>query len=182
MHVVHLSKVTGIAGSESHLLMLLPGLAGQGLDVTMIMLEDPARRADDFYEAMTARGVAVERAAIGSHIDLTLTRRLAAHFNDLKPDIVHTHLIHADLYGMAAARRVGVKGAVSSRHNDNPFRRNPAIRLANQRAMRRADRVITISEALNRFVRRFIMGWNRPISRPMHVTKAAAGSDTATGR
>ncbi|MBN1123229.1 MAG: glycosyltransferase family 4 protein [Anaerolineae bacterium] len=153
MHVVHLSKVTGIAGSETHLLMLLPGLAGQGIDVTMIMLEDPTRRADDFYEAMAARGVTVERVAIGSHIDLTLTRRLVKTLNRLKPDILHTHLIHADLYGMAAARRAEVRGTISSRHNDNPFRRNPAIRLANQRAMGRADRVITISEALNRFVR-----------------------------
>jgi glycosyltransferase involved in cell wall biosynthesis len=153
MRVVHLSKVTGIAGSESHLLMLLPGLAGQGIDVTMIMLEDPARRAEDFYEAMAVCGIAVERMAIGSHIDPTLTGRLAKTFDRLKPDIVHTHLIHADLYGMAAARRAGVRGKVSSRHNDNPFRRNPLIRLANRRAMRRADRVITISEALNRFVR-----------------------------
>ncbi len=153
MHVVHISKVTGIAGSESHLLMLLPGLAGRGIGVTMVMLEDPARRADDFYEAMAARGVAVERVPIRSDIDLTLTRRLAGKLERLKPDIVHTHLIHADLYGMAAARRAGVKRAVSSRHNDNPFRHNPAIRLANRRAMRRANRVIAISEALNRFVR-----------------------------
>ncbi len=153
MHVAHISKVTGIAGSETHLLMLLPGLAGQGVDVTMIMLEDPSRRADDFYEAMSAKGITVERVEIGSHIDLTLTKRLAETFKQLKPDIVHTHLIHADLYGTAAAGRAGVRGIVSSRHNDNPFRSNPAIKLANRQAMRRADRVITISEALNRFVR-----------------------------
>jgi glycosyltransferase involved in cell wall biosynthesis len=153
VRVAHISKVTGIAGSETHLLTLLPGLAGQGIDVTMIMLEDPSRRADDFYEAMSAHGIDVERVAIGSHIDLPLTKRLAEKFNRLKPDIVHTHLIHADLYGTAAARRAEVRGIVSSRHNDNPFRRNPAIKLANRRAMRRTDRVITISEALNKFVR-----------------------------
>ena len=152
MHIVHLSKVTGIAGSESHLLMLLPGLAAQGVDVTMVMLEDPLRPADDFYEAMTARGVAVERVTISSHIDFSLAGRLATIFERLAPDIVHTHLIHADVYGMAAARRTGIR-AISSRHNDNPFRRNTVIKLANRRAMRHAQRVITISEALNRFVR-----------------------------
>jgi glycosyltransferase involved in cell wall biosynthesis len=67
--------------------------------------------------------------------------------------MVHTHLIHADLYGLPAAQRAGVPHAISSRHNDDAFRRQPLIRWLNRRAMDRADRVIAISEAVGRFVR-----------------------------
>ncbi len=152
MHVVHISKVKGIAGSEGHLLMLLPGLAQQGLDVTMLVLEEPAAPPDTFCKAMSSQGVPVERLAIHAHLDPGLTGRLTDRLRALKPDVVHTHLLHADLYGLPAARRAGARATVSSRHNDNPFRRNPLLRWANHRAMRRTDRVIAISHALARFV------------------------------
>ena len=40
MRVVHVSKVAGIAGSERHLLSLLPALRAAGIDARMIVLED----------------------------------------------------------------------------------------------------------------------------------------------
>jgi glycosyltransferase involved in cell wall biosynthesis len=65
---------------------------------------------------------------------------------------VHTHLVHADLYGLAAARRAGVAAAVSSRHDNNPFRRGRVVGWLNRRAMRHARRVIAISRAVAQFV------------------------------
>ena len=153
MHVVHVSKIKGIAGSERHLLTLLPGLARRGVEPLMLMLEEPGHPADNFAAEMAACGVRVLREPIRGHLDASLGRRLAAHFRTLRPEIVHTHLVHADLYGLPAARRAGVPVAISSRHNDNPFRRNPLLAAANRCAMRRADRVIAISEALAGFVR-----------------------------
>jgi glycosyltransferase involved in cell wall biosynthesis len=154
MRAAHLSKVKGIAGSERHLLTLLPGLNALGVETTMIVIEEPENPAGDFCAAMSAQGVAVERVPVRGNLDPGLTARLTRVLRTAAPDIAHTHLIHADLYGLPAARRAGVPGAVSSRHNDNPFRRRPLIRLANRRAMRRADRVIAISGALADFVRR----------------------------
>ncbi len=154
MRAAHLSKVKGIAGSERHLLTLLPGLNALGVETTMIVIEEPDSPADDFCAAMSSRGVAVERVPVRSNLDPGLTARLTRALRAAAPDIAHTHLIHADLYGLPAARRAGVPGAVSSRHNDNPFRRRPLIRFANRRVMRRADRVIAISGALADFVRR----------------------------
>lgn len=153
MRVVHISKVKGIAGSERHLLTLLPGLARRGVEPTMLVLEEPAYPADDFAAEMAACGVPVLREPVRGHLDATLTGRLAARFRALRPEVVHTHLVHADLYGLPAAHRAGVPVAISSRHNDNPFRRNPLVAAANRRAMRRADRVIAISGALAAFVR-----------------------------
>lgn len=154
MRVAHLSKVKGIAGSERHLLTLLPGLGARGVEGVMVVIEEPDAPADDFCAAMAARGVAVERVPVRGDLDPGLTGRLTRVLRAAGPDIAHTHLVHADLYGLPAARRAGVPGAVSTRHNDNPFRRRPLIGLANRWATCRADRVIAISGALADFVRR----------------------------
>jgi glycosyltransferase involved in cell wall biosynthesis len=152
MRVVHLSKVTGVAGSEGHLLRLLPGLARHGVDVHMIVLEDTRYPVEPFCRALRAQGVEVETLPINHHLDPGLHSRLTRRFCDLQPDLVHTHLIHADLYGLPAAARAGVPFAVSSRHNNDAFRYNPLVKWANRRAMRHAQRVVAISHALARFV------------------------------
>ena len=107
MRVVHVSKVVGIAGSEGHLLNLLPGLAHHNIDPYMIILADPRIPVEAFCDALAACGIAYEVQPLRGHIDLTLTNRLKERFADLKPDLVHTHLIHADLYGLPAARQAG---------------------------------------------------------------------------
>jgi glycosyltransferase involved in cell wall biosynthesis len=152
MRVVHVSKIAGIAGAESHLLTLLPGLASRGIEVSMLVLENPARPADAFCTAMAALGVPVQRIALRWHLDPGAVGRTARCLRALNPDIVHTHLIHGDLYGQLAAGQAGVRHTISSRHNDNPFRRNPILKAANRLAMRRAAHVVAISEALAHFV------------------------------
>lgn len=153
MRVVHVSKITGISGSERHLLILLPALAQyQDIAVEMVVLEEPSRPADTFCNALQALDLPVTRFLISGDIAPGLSQRLARHFKQVPPDIVHTHLIHADLYGQLAARQAGVPVTISSRHNDNPFRRNPLIKLVNRLAMQRTHTIITISEALAEFV------------------------------
>lgn len=151
MRVLHVSKIKGIAGSERHLLTLLPGLARAGVDLSMLVLEEPGTPADDFCEAVAAQGIPADRLTITGHIDPSLLNSLTATIKAARPDIVHTHLLHADLYGQLAARRAGVPHTLSSRHNDNPFRRNPILKMMNRLAMRRADRLIVISGALAEF-------------------------------
>ncbi|PJF24152.1 MAG: hypothetical protein CUN53_19270, partial [Phototrophicales bacterium] len=128
MRVVHLIKATQIAGAERHLLTLLPGLVQRGVKVRLILLHPPNNPVDHFAEALTAGGVAVERQIIRRHLDPSLFGALRGRLRELKPDILHTHLIHADLYGIPAGRAAGVKRIISSRHADDPFRRLPIMR------------------------------------------------------
>jgi glycosyltransferase involved in cell wall biosynthesis len=151
MRAVHISKVTGIAGSEAHLLRLLPGLASRGIDVRMVVLEAPRHPARDYAAAMVAHGVPTDIVPIYQHLDPTLIRRLTRLLREYHPDIVHTHLIHGDLYGIPAAGRAKVPCILSTRHNDDAFRRRFLLRALNRALMRRAARVITISHALARF-------------------------------
>ncbi len=152
MRVAHISKSTGIAGSERHLLYLLPGLREHGVETRVFVLEDPRRPADAWCQALEERGETVERVPIHGHLDPGLLRRLVRRLIAFKPDVVHTHLLHADVYGLTAAKRAGVPHAVSSRHNDDAFRHNPLIKWLNRRVMRHADRVIAVSGSVARFV------------------------------
>jgi glycosyltransferase involved in cell wall biosynthesis len=79
-------------------------------------------------------------------LDPRLVVSLRRELRRLQPDVVHTHLVHADVYGALAA------GAplVSTKHNDDRFRVGP-FRLVERALTRRAGRVIAITEALRRF-------------------------------
>jgi glycosyltransferase involved in cell wall biosynthesis len=90
----------------------------------------------------------VPAVRIGSprDFDPLLLIRLAGTLN---ADIVHTHLVHADVYGGLAARARGTH-LVSTKHNDDPFRIGP-FRFVERGLSRLADRVVTITDALHRF-------------------------------
>lgn len=148
MRIAHISKVTGVAGSEGHLLRLLPKLVEKGVTVCMIVLEDPRHPVEDFCNKLHSSGIEVHRISIYHHLDIGVIGRIKRVLHEFKANIVHTHLIHADLYGLLS----GTSKAISSRHNDDKFRGNPVFKLINQVVMRRADRIITISSALARFV------------------------------
>jgi glycosyltransferase involved in cell wall biosynthesis len=62
-------------------------------------------------------------------------------------DVVHTHLVHADVFGALVAGRIPL---VSTKHNDDPFRVGP-YRFVERAITRRARRVIAITESLRRF-------------------------------
>lgn len=144
MRVVHLHRIRGIGGSERHLLTLLPALAERGLDVHFVGLDDPRWDTASFYEAL---GVPCERLRAPRDVDPRLILQLRRTLGRLRPDIVHTHLVHADVYGTLAA---GSAAVVSTKHNDDPFRLGP-FRLVERALARRAARIVAITHALRRF-------------------------------
>ena len=146
MRVAHVHRMRGIGGSERHLLALLPALAERGHDVTFVGLDDPAWDAGPFYERV---GVPVRRLRCARDLDPLLWRELSRTLRALEPEVVHTHLVHADLYGALASLRAPWS-LVSTKHNDDPFRAG-AFRFAERGLTRRADRVIAITDALARF-------------------------------
>ena len=136
MKVTHVHRIGGIGGSERHLLTLLPALVTKGVDVHFVGLDMPG--ADPFYDELEQLGVSFER--------LSSPWRLASTVRRGRPDLVHTHLVHADVYG---ALIPGVP-IVSTKHNPDPFRAGP-WRFAERVLARRARRIVAISEAVRRF-------------------------------
>jgi glycosyltransferase involved in cell wall biosynthesis len=144
LRVAHVHRIRGIGGSERHLLTLLPALRGRGIEPVFVGLDDPGWDADPFYGELD--GVETVRLPAPRDVDPALARRLRRALRGLRPDVVHTHLVHADVYGALATPAP----LVSTKHNDDPFRAGP-FRFVERGLMRRADRIVAITEALKRF-------------------------------
>ncbi len=151
MRIAHVIKVTRISGAERHLLFLLDGLRQRGLDARLIILVERNEPMQEMMEAAKARGIPVQSIPIGRDYDLPLLWRLRRALRHIKPDIVHTHLIHADLYGYVSAKLAGVGAVVSSRHLDDAFRYRARWRRVNRRLWRMIDAGIAISAAMKQF-------------------------------
>lgn len=149
MIVAHIIKVTRLAGAENHLLALIAGLRDHTINVHVILLVEPSQPMDSFVRA--AAPVPVHRLVIQRDLDLTLLPRLRTILRRIKPRIVHTHLFHADLYGIPAARMARVPVVITTRHNDNAFRRRPLFRGVNRVLWRMVDAGIAISASIARF-------------------------------
>lgn len=143
MRVAHIHRMRGIGGSERHLLTLLPALTDRGVDAVFVGLDDPEWNPADFYSALTVPAL---RIPAPRDVDPLLLARL---LRDIDADIVHTHLVHADLYGGIAARLRGAR-LVSTKHNDDPFRTG-RFRHVERGIARLTDRIVTISDSLRRF-------------------------------
>lgn len=151
MRAAHIIKAVRVAGAERHVLTLLAGLRDRQIEPRLLLLVEPNTPMDDYAALLEARALPVERIPIHSDFDVTVIRRLAAVLRTFQPDVTHTHLLHADLFGVPAARLAGVPVVVSSRHNDDAFRYRLPIQLINRALWRGVDAAVTISDALTRF-------------------------------
>jgi glycosyltransferase involved in cell wall biosynthesis len=141
--------VGGIAGSERHLLSLLPALAEAGVEVRMCVAA--VGRAADFAQRLQELGISHAVVPAGRDVSPPLVAALWREIRAFRPDLVHTHLIHADLHGQLAAQLAGVTG-VSSIHSTHGFYEREPYRSLARLAGHRARVTIAISEHVKRFV------------------------------
>jgi len=149
MRVVHVHRISGIGGSERHLLALLPALRAHGIEPSFVGLDDPRGAPEPFYAALEQAGIPFARVTSRHDLDPRLPFRIARAARRSRPELVHTHLVHADVHGAAAAALLRLP-FVSTKHNDDPFRAG-AFRYVERLLARRARRIITITESLARF-------------------------------
>ena len=153
VRVLHVHKLTGVSGSEGHLLALLPALRERGIDARFLGLDVPGTDAPRFYDALDGLGVPhrarpLRRWTSSPRMARDVVRAVRAE----RPDLVHTHLVHADVYGAS--------GGAPAR---DPVRSRPAttttatcsVRSATSTAPspRPARRLIAISDAVRRLPR-----------------------------
>ena len=150
--ILHLQKVAGISGSEAHLLSLLPKLRDRGWDVRMLMLHENEPGAWDFARALTARGVPLDSIPLRADVDPIAFVRLVAYLVRMRPAILHTHLVHADAYGLLAGTAARVPVRFSTKHGFNEFREAPYFGLADRAVASLAHVHIAISRGLARYL------------------------------
>jgi len=115
----------GVSGSENHLLTLLAGLDKATFEVHLCILAESCHVSllQDYKKTLEQAGIVVFILIIQKYVNVSLLWRLRHYIIQEQFQIVHTHLIHADLYGTLAAKFAGVSTIVCSRHNDDRFRR-----------------------------------------------------------
>jgi glycosyltransferase involved in cell wall biosynthesis len=150
--VLHLHKLKGVSGSEAHLLALLPALRERGVDARFLGLDVTGSDAGRFYAELDARGVPHRSVRCGADVSPRMVRDVVRGVRAEAPDLVHTHLVHADVYGGIAAGALRIP-SVSTRHNDDRYLLGP-FRYVDRAFARPARRLIAISDAVRRFLER----------------------------
>src|SRR6266542_1395716 len=150
--VLHLQKVAGISGSEAHLLSLLPRLKERGWDVRFLMLHEYEEGAWDFARELKARGIPLDAIPLAADVDPVAFIRIAAYLARNRPTILHTHLVHADVYGQLTGALTGVPVRVSTKHGFNEFRENRGFALGDRAIASLAHAHIAISRGLARYL------------------------------
>jgi glycosyltransferase involved in cell wall biosynthesis len=150
--VLHLHKVTGVSGSERHLLALLPALRAAGVDAWFLGLDVAGSDAPRLYRELDAVGVPYRHVRCGLDVSPRMARDVVRAVAAERPDLLHTHLVHADVYGALAGRRLRVP-FVSTRHNDDRYLLGP-FRYVDRAFARGARRLIAISDAVRVFLER----------------------------
>jgi glycosyltransferase involved in cell wall biosynthesis len=148
VRVLHVQKVAGISGSEAHLLSLLPRLRERGWDVRLLMLHENEPGAWDFVRALTAADVPVDAMPIARDVDPPAFLGLVRYLARTRPQILHTHLVHADAYGQIAGTLARVPTRISTKHGFNEFREGQAFALADRAVASLAHVHIAISRGL----------------------------------
>lgn len=149
MKVLHVQKASGISGSERHLLVLLPALAEAGIGVRMCLLL--ASGGEIFAEELRARGVHTTTTSAGPDLNPLAIARLRQEIRSYRPDVVHSHLIHADLHAQASAILTGT-ARVSTVHGPGAFARALPYRAVTRVVGRQIPLTIAISDHVQRML------------------------------
>ena len=131
---------------------MLPALRERGVDARFLGLDVPGTDAGRFYEALDRLGVPHRSVRCGLDVSPRMARGVVRAVRAEQPDLVHTHLVHADIYGGTAARLLGIP-SISTRHNDDRYLLGP-FRYVDRAFARPARRLIAISDAVRHFLER----------------------------
>jgi len=146
--VLHVVKSQGVGGAERHLLTLLPALRERDVEARLVSL-DAGGDAQRFHGALDAAGVPWLRVDCGPDVNPLLAGRVVRVVRDERPDLLHTHMVHGDVYGSIAAHVLRVP-FVSSRHNDDRYLLGP-FRHVDRAFMHGVRRIVAISDAVRAF-------------------------------
>jgi glycosyltransferase involved in cell wall biosynthesis len=150
--ILHVQKVAGISGSEAHLLSLLPELRQRGWDVRMLMLHEDEPGAWDFARALESRGVPLDTIRVRADVDPLAFLHLVAYLIRKRPELLHTHLIHAEWYALLAGAVARVPVRFTTKHGFNEFRETPYFGVADRAVASLAHVHIAISRGLARYL------------------------------
>lgn len=146
MRILHVITTLDVGGAEMHLLAQVRGQHERGHSVHVAYLKGHGTLVPDFEEAGAERVF---------HLGSTLAApfRLAAALGGF--DIVHTHLLKADMLGALVARLTfRARKLVASKHNDEQVLKRPLVSFVHGWLGNVPRRTIVLSDHVGRFIER----------------------------
>src|SRR4029453_5074022 len=92
------------------------------VDVPFPMCPEDEPGAWEFAEALRAKGVPRDDIRLRADVDPIAFGEVTAYLARVRPRILHTHLVHADVYGQLAGSVARVPLRLSTKHGFNEFR------------------------------------------------------------
>ncbi|MCH7970056.1 MAG: glycosyltransferase [Chloroflexi bacterium] len=108
--VLHLITSLEVGGAQQGLLLGLPRFDPDRYEHVICSLMDRMRMAAQFRQA----GIEVHSLGLSRKTDLAVVLRLRTLLKQLRPDVLHTYLLHSNVLGRIVGRLVGVPVIVSS--------------------------------------------------------------------
>jgi len=137
--VVHVINHLGWGGAENLVRGMARHLERRGWEVTICALSEPVYDAGSLdVRALGARGV----------WDFAAWRRLRRMLRQLRPEVVHLHLLWSELWGAAAARGLGARVVITGHCTHDARATSGAARLCSRFAARTASATIAISTSV----------------------------------
>lgn len=140
--IVHVISSLAVGGAQRHLLQLLDEPT-DGVKQDVIYFRDHDLRAD--AERLAGR---VHHVPMAGPWGWTRLPQLTAAIVRGRYDVVHTHLLRADMYGALAARAARVRTLVATKHNLEARLEHPVWRWLHRRTAGMPDITIGISDAV----------------------------------
>jgi glycosyltransferase involved in cell wall biosynthesis len=131
---------------------LLPALRARGWDVRMLMLHEDEPGAWDFARALEARGVPLDAIRVRADVDPIAFLQLVGYLVRHRPELLHTHLVHAEWYALLAGAAARVPLRFTTKHGFNEFREAPYFGVADRAVASLAHVQIAISRGLARYL------------------------------
>lgn len=162
MKVLFIQKEGGIFGAENYHLSIIPALQSRGVKIEFLRLYTDYQLGKDsaFVKRLESSGITVYQVNIGRLPGVRDVCRVASIIRAGAYDIVHSHLIHADLYAAVTRTFFRIKTKfVSTKHGydnqytarygfDPSFQKSTPYFVLSRWAESKFDRTYTISRGL----------------------------------
>ena len=144
MNILHLITTLDVGGAEMHVLAQVRGQVAQGHRVRLAYLKGEGTLRADFLASGAEEVRAIGQGPLALPRAWPLLRWA---------DIVHTHLLKADMFGAIAALAAGRRSnLIASKHNDEAALKHPAFSFVHGLLGRLPRRTIVLSDHVGRFI------------------------------
>ena len=150
--VLHLITEIEPGGAENLLLDLSEQISKERFDISIGYLKGKGTLAGRFKKL----GTEVTFFNMRLRFDIFCLFKLAKFMKKNCFDIIHTHLIDADIFGFFAAKIAGIPVIVSTKHNTDEFRKKKTLPvLLDSFVANNSNQIIAISNAVRDFLKKY---------------------------